>query len=116
MNIFEQRFGGFSLALGGILLAASDVLQYIEAVDNLFGIRIVGRTDDLLIVRLGIWLALKLIPDEVMDEHRRAADATIEYAPREPCWTRRIFLHASVAAVRSPAWASTVPSSSSRAG
>ncbi|MCB1473143.1 MAG: DUF1232 domain-containing protein [Rhodobiaceae bacterium] len=41
-------------------------------------IPVLGQLDDLLIVPLGIWLALKLIPDEVMDEHRRAAEEVVD--------------------------------------
>ena len=40
-------------------------------------IPVLGQLDDLLIVPLGIWLTLKLIPAEVMAEHRRAADEAV---------------------------------------
>ena len=36
-------------------------------------IPIFGQLDDLVIVPLGIWLAVRLIPTEVMQQHRAAA-------------------------------------------
>ena len=36
-------------------------------------IPVLGLVDDLIIVPLGILLAVRLVPAEVMDEHRRAA-------------------------------------------
>jgi uncharacterized membrane protein YkvA (DUF1232 family) len=36
-------------------------------------IPVLGLLDDLLIVPLGIWLALRLVPAELMAEHRRRA-------------------------------------------
>lgn len=38
-------------------------------------IPIIGYLDDLLIVPVAIYLVIKLIPPEVMHEHRRAAEA-----------------------------------------
>ena len=40
-------------------------------------IPVLGQLDDLIIVPLGIWLALKLIPEEVMTEHRRTAEEAV---------------------------------------
>ena len=40
-------------------------------------IPVLGHLDDLIIVPLGIWLALKLIPEEVMTEHRRTAEEAV---------------------------------------
>ena len=37
-------------------------------------IPVLGHLDDVLIVPFGIYLAIRLIPDEVMDEHRREAE------------------------------------------
>ena len=38
-------------------------------------IPILGYVDDLLIVPLGLWLTVKMIPEEIMHEHRLAAEA-----------------------------------------
>ena len=38
-------------------------------------IPVLGVLDDLIIVPLGIWLVIALIPDEVMDEYRAIASA-----------------------------------------
>src|SRR6266705_899076 len=38
-------------------------------------IPVIGYLDDLLIVPLGIWLVVSLIPDEIMVEYRAKADA-----------------------------------------
>ena len=44
-------------------------------------IPVLGCADDLIIVPLGIWLVVSLIPSEVMAECRAKADAT-EHRPR----------------------------------
>ena len=38
-------------------------------------IPVLGYLDDLLLVPLGLWLVIRLIPTEVMDTHRAAAEA-----------------------------------------
>ena len=38
-------------------------------------IPILGYVDDLLLVPLGLWLTVKMIPEEIMHEHRLAAEA-----------------------------------------
>jgi len=38
-------------------------------------IPVLGYLDDLIIVPLGIWLALRLIPPEIIAEHRATAEA-----------------------------------------
>jgi len=43
-------------------------------------IPVLGYLDDLIIVPLGIWLAVRLIPPEVMAEHRATA-AAAEHRP-----------------------------------
>jgi uncharacterized membrane protein YkvA (DUF1232 family) len=45
-------------------------------------IPVLGYLDDLILIPLGIWLALKLIPEEVMAESRAQAQA--EAAPGMP--------------------------------
>jgi uncharacterized membrane protein YkvA (DUF1232 family) len=37
-------------------------------------IPVLGYLDDLIILPLGIWLVIRLIPEDVMDEHRAMAD------------------------------------------
>ncbi len=34
-----------------------------------------GYLDDLVLVPLGLWLAIRMIPSQVMDTHRAAAEA-----------------------------------------
>ncbi len=41
---------------------------------------VLGLLDDLILVPFGIWLAIRLIPEEVLAEHRRTAAA----APDKP--------------------------------
>jgi uncharacterized membrane protein YkvA (DUF1232 family) len=41
-------------------------------------IPVLGYLDDLVLLPIGIYLVLRLIPPEVMDEHRRAAAALAE--------------------------------------
>jgi uncharacterized membrane protein YkvA (DUF1232 family) len=41
-------------------------------------IPVLGYLDDLLIVPLGIWLVIRLIPPEIMVEHRQSATAAQE--------------------------------------
>ena len=38
-------------------------------------IPVLGYLDDLILVPLGLWLVIRLIPKEVMDTHRAAAEA-----------------------------------------
>src|SRR6476646_7066581 len=42
-------------------------------------IPVIGYLDDLIIVPLGIWLLISLIPDDVMAECRAKADAAEQY-------------------------------------
>lgn len=39
---------------------------------------VLGYLDDLLLVPIGLWLALRLIPPEVLAEHRAAAEAAAD--------------------------------------
>ena len=41
-------------------------------------IPVLGLLDDLLIVPAGLWLAVRLIPADVLAEHRAAADAAVQ--------------------------------------
>jgi uncharacterized membrane protein YkvA (DUF1232 family) len=45
-------------------------------------IPILGYVDDLLIVPLGIWLAIRLIPPSLLEEHRQAALSRHQPHPR----------------------------------
>ena len=41
-------------------------------------IPVIGYLDDLILVPAGLWLALQLIPPEVLADHRRAAEAAAD--------------------------------------
>ena len=41
-------------------------------------IPVVGYLDDMIIVPLGIWLVVSLIPEQIMREHRIAAERAVE--------------------------------------
>jgi membrane protein DedA with SNARE-associated domain len=41
-------------------------------------IPILGHLDDVILVPLGIWLLLRLIPADLLEEHRRSAEASAE--------------------------------------
>jgi uncharacterized membrane protein YkvA (DUF1232 family) len=57
------------------LLAVSVAAYALSPIDLIPDfIPVVGYLDDLIIVPLGIWLVVSLIPDEVMAEHRARAD------------------------------------------
>jgi uncharacterized membrane protein YkvA (DUF1232 family) len=45
-------------------------------------IPILGQLDEAIILPLGIWLVVRMIPPEVMAEHRRAAAVLAEQTPR----------------------------------
>jgi uncharacterized membrane protein YkvA (DUF1232 family) len=47
-------------------------------------IPILGYLDDLVLVPLGIWFAIRLIPPSVLEEHRQAAMA--RHQPRPMSW------------------------------
>ena len=59
-------------------LTAAYALSPIDLIPDV--IPVLGLLDDLLIVPLGIWLALRLIPAALMDEFRAQADDA--YRPR----------------------------------
>jgi uncharacterized membrane protein YkvA (DUF1232 family) len=46
-------------------------------------IPILGYLDDLILVPLGIWVAIRLIPPPLLEEHRQAAMA--RHQPRPTC-------------------------------
>ena len=55
------------------ILVAGYALSPIDLIPDF--IPVLGYLDDLIIVPLGIWLAVRLIPPEIMAEHRATADA-----------------------------------------
>jgi uncharacterized membrane protein YkvA (DUF1232 family) len=59
----------------GIAIAAY-ALSPIDLIPDF--IPVLGLLDDLLIVPLGLWLTLKMIPPEVMATHRAAAEAAAD--------------------------------------
>ncbi len=67
-------------------------------------IPVIGHLDDLIIVPLGIWLAVRLIPADIPDEHRATARRTGEWPANKT----------SAAAVTLPGLALLSPGSSSR--
>jgi uncharacterized membrane protein YkvA (DUF1232 family) len=59
-----------ALAVAGYALSPIDLIPDF--------IPVLGYLDDLIIVPLGIWLVVSLIPEEVMREHRAAASAAAQ--------------------------------------
>ena len=47
-------------------------------------IPVLGYLDDVIIVPLGIWLALRMIPQHVLDDSRRKAEAWIAAREKRP--------------------------------
>jgi len=66
----DPRVPWYAKALG--LTVAAYALSPIDLIPDF--IPVVGYLDDLVIVPLGIWLVVSLIPDEVMAECRAKAD------------------------------------------
>lgn len=68
------------------LLAACIVAYALSPIDLIPDfIPVLGYLDDLILVPLGIYLVLKLIPDDVMAECREIAQATLSQ-PRPTNW------------------------------
>jgi len=67
------------------LLAAAVVAYAVSPIDLIPDfIPVIGLLDDMIIVPLGLALALKMIPREVMEEHRRKARGRLaERVPRK---------------------------------
>jgi uncharacterized membrane protein YkvA (DUF1232 family) len=60
----------FALAVAGYALSPIDLIPDF--------IPVLGYLDDLIIVPLGIWLVIALIPEDVMDEYRAVASAAAQ--------------------------------------
>jgi membrane protein DedA with SNARE-associated domain/uncharacterized membrane protein YkvA (DUF1232 family) len=61
-------------AKGLALLIAAYAVSPIDLIPDF--IPVLGHLDEVILIPLGIWLLLRLIPAEVLDEHRRAAAAS----------------------------------------
>lgn len=59
-----------------MLLWSCNTLSPVDLIPDF--IPVLGYLDDLIIAPLGIVLALKMIPEDVMDESRRRAQAIVE--------------------------------------
>ncbi len=66
----DPRTPWYAKALG--LAVAAYALSPIDLIPDF--IPVLGYLDDLLIVPAGLWLTLKLIPPEVLETHRAAAE------------------------------------------
>ena len=67
----DPRVPWYAKALG--LFIAAYAFSPIDLIPDF--IPVLGLLDDALILPLGIWLAVKLIPPGIMADHRRAAEA-----------------------------------------
>ncbi len=68
-------------------LVAAYALSPIDLIPDF--IPVLGYLDDLIIVPLGIWLAIRLIPKELMAEFRREADSRV---PRPASWAGAVIV------------------------
>jgi uncharacterized membrane protein YkvA (DUF1232 family) len=66
----DPRVPWYAKAMG--MFVAAYALSPIDLIPDF--IPVLGYIDDAVILPLGIWVAVKLIPSEVMVEHRRAAE------------------------------------------
>jgi membrane protein DedA with SNARE-associated domain/uncharacterized membrane protein YkvA (DUF1232 family) len=63
-------------AKGLALLIAAYALSPVDLIPDF--IPVLGHLDDVILVPLGIWLLLRLIPGDLLEAHRRAAAASTE--------------------------------------
>jgi len=68
----DPRVPWYAKALA--LIVAGYALSPIDLIPDF--IPVLGYMDDVIVVPAGIWLVIKLIPADVMAEHRALADAT----------------------------------------
>ena len=70
----DPRTPWYAKALG--MAVAAYALSPIDLIPDF--IPVLGYLDDLLIVPAGLWLVLKLIPTDVLESHRAAAEAAAD--------------------------------------
>jgi membrane protein DedA with SNARE-associated domain/uncharacterized membrane protein YkvA (DUF1232 family) len=58
------------------LLIAAYAVSPVDLIPDF--IPVLGHLDDVILIPLGIWLLLRLIPSDLLDEHRRQAEASAE--------------------------------------
>jgi membrane protein DedA with SNARE-associated domain/uncharacterized membrane protein YkvA (DUF1232 family) len=61
-------------AKGLALLIAAYAVSPVDLIPDF--IPVIGHLDDVILIPLGIWLLLRLLPAEVLDEHRRHAETS----------------------------------------
>ena len=74
----DPRVPWYARALA--LLIAAYVVSPVDLIPDI--IPVVGHLDDAILVPLGVWLAIRLVPDALLDEHRRHAESLVEQ-PRD---------------------------------
>jgi uncharacterized membrane protein YkvA (DUF1232 family) len=69
-----------------VRLLALALLAYVLSPIDLIPdfVPVLGLLDELVLVPLGLWLLIRLIPPAVLAEHRRNADRTVRL-PAKPC-------------------------------
>ncbi len=70
----------YARALAAVLTAYA--LSPVDLIPDF--IPILGLLDDLIIVPAGVWVLLKMVPDEVLSESRSQADAWFRQDKRKP--------------------------------
>ena len=70
----DPRTPWYAKVLAGVIVAYA--LSPIDLIPDF--IPVLGLLDDLLLLPIGIWLALRLVPATVLAEARRRAEATLE--------------------------------------
>jgi uncharacterized membrane protein YkvA (DUF1232 family) len=63
-------------AKGLALLIAAYAVSPVDLIPDF--IPVLGHLDDAILIPLGIWLLLRLIPSDLLNEHRRQAEANAE--------------------------------------
>jgi membrane protein DedA with SNARE-associated domain/uncharacterized membrane protein YkvA (DUF1232 family) len=70
----DPRVPWYARALA--LLIAAYAVSPVDLIPDF--IPVLGHLDEVILIPLGIWLLLRLIPSDLLDEHRRAAEASAE--------------------------------------
>lgn len=71
MALKDRRTPWYAKALAGVVVAYA--LSPVDLIPDF--IPVLGYLDDLILVPAGIYLTFKLIPDAILEEHRRKASA-----------------------------------------